>query len=60
MLPRLPILLVLLLVASSPLYAQVMVDVAKINCLQFATYKVAYPDRIAIWLNGYFPGKREW
>ena len=55
MLPRLPILLVLLLVASSP-----QVDVAKINCLQFATYKVAYPDRIAIWLNGYFPGKREW
>lgn len=28
------------------------------NVLGFATYKVANPDRIAIWLNGYFHGKR--
>lgn len=58
MLKRLPISLTLLLVASSPLSAQVIVDVAKIDCHQFATYKVAHPDRIAIWLNGYFHGKR--
>jgi acid stress chaperone HdeB len=55
---RLPIFLTLLLIASSPLSAQVTVDVAKIDCHQFATYKVAHPDRIAIWLNGYFHGKR--
>jgi len=58
MLKRLPIYLGLLLNASSPLSAHVVIDVAKINCHQFATYKVAHPDRIAIWLNGYFHGKR--
>ena len=56
MLKRIAIL-ALLLFASSPLTAQV-VDVAKIDCRQFATYKIAHPDRIAIWLNGYFHGKR--
>lgn len=58
MLRRLLIFLALLLSASSPLRAQVLIDVAKINCSQFATYKIADPDRIAIWLNGYFHGKR--
>ena len=55
---RPPIFLALFLVASSPLSAQVVIDVAKISCNQFATYKIAHPDRIAIWLNGYFHGKR--
>jgi hypothetical protein len=58
MLKRLPIFLALLLSASSPSSAQVLIDVAKINCNQFATYKIAHPDRIAIWLNGYFHGTR--
>ena len=57
MLKRLAICLALF-VTSSPLSAQVAIDVAKIDCHQFATYKVATPDRIAIWLNGYFHGKR--
>ena len=57
MLKCLPICLALF-VMSSPLSAQVVIDVAKIDCHQFATYKVANPDRIAIWLNGYFHGKR--
>jgi acid stress chaperone HdeB len=57
MLKRLAILS-LLLSASFPTSAQVLIDVAKINCNQFATYKIAHPDRIAIWLNGYFHGKR--
>jgi acid stress chaperone HdeB len=55
---RVPVFLALLLSASSPLSAQVQIDVAKINCSQFATYKIADPGRIAIWLNGYFHGKR--
>ena len=53
-----PLFLGLFLLVISPLSAQVEVDVAKIDCHQFATYKVANPDRIAIWLDGYFHGKR--
>jgi acid stress chaperone HdeB len=58
MLKRLLIFVTLLVIASVPLRAQVIVDVAKIDCHQFATYKIAHPDRIAIWLDGYFHGKR--
>ena len=58
MLKRLSSFVALLLVSSSSLFAQVVIDVAKITCHQFATYKVAHPDKIAIWLNGYFHGKR--
>jgi acid stress chaperone HdeB len=58
MLKRPPIFLALLLIATSPLGAQVAIDIAKITCHQFATYKIAHPDKIAIWLNGYFHGKR--
>lgn len=38
--------------------AQVTIDVAKMTCAQFAAYKVASPKNIAIWLNGYYHGKR--
>ena len=55
---RLLVFMVLLLSTSWPLGAQVTIDVAKISCFQFATYKIAEPDRIAIWLHGYFHGKR--
>jgi acid stress chaperone HdeB len=58
MLKRLSIFLALLPIASAPLSAQVSIDIAKISCEQFATYKVANPDRIAIWLDGYAHGKR--
>lgn len=44
--------------ASSAAEAQVTVDVARMTCAQFATYKVASPKNIAIWLNGYYHGKR--
>jgi acid stress chaperone HdeB len=46
------------LMATSTLLAQVTLDIAKISCEQFATASVANPDRIAIWLNGYYHGKR--
>jgi acid stress chaperone HdeB len=55
---RLLVFVTLLLSTSSPLGAQVTIDVAKISCSQFATYKIAEPDRLAIWLHGYFHGKR--
>jgi hypothetical protein len=48
----------LTLAASSPAEAQVSLDVAKMSCGQFATYKVASPKSIAIWLSGYHHGAR--
>ena len=35
-----------------------LADVSKVTCWQFATYKVANPQFIAIWVNGYHQGKR--
>jgi acid stress chaperone HdeB len=48
----------LLLFVSSPASAQVTLDLTRVDCNQFATFKVASPDKIAIWLNGYFHGAR--
>lgn len=39
--------------------AQVMVDVAKITCDQFTLYKITDPQNIAIWVSGYYHGKRD-
>lgn len=58
MLKRIATIVILALVASSPLRAQVLLDVSKITCWQFATYKVASPQSIAIWVSGYHHGKR--
>lgn len=55
---RLAVFVAMALSASLPLSAQITIDVAKIDCQQFATYKIAHPDRVAIWMNGYFHGKR--
>ena len=40
-------------------FAQVSVDASKITCKQFALYEVARPRLIAIWLSGYYAGRRE-
>jgi acid stress chaperone HdeB len=40
-------------------HAQVTIDVAKISCFQFATYKIADPKDIALWLSGFYNGKRD-
>ena len=37
---------------------QVALDISKISCDQFTGYKITNPQNIAIWLNGYFNGKR--
>ena len=58
MLKRVATVVSLALVVSSPLRAQVLLDVSKVSCWQFATYKVANPQFIAIWVNGYHQGKR--
>jgi len=38
--------------------AQVVVDISKITCDQFATYKIGNPEHIVIWLDGYYHGTR--
>ena len=50
--------LILALVAVPAARAQVTLDVAKITCDQFTGYKITNPDNIAMWLSGYYNGKR--
>jgi hypothetical protein len=47
-----------LLVGSSPLAAQVTLDVSKLTCEQFVAYKVTNPKYLAVWLSGYDHGRR--
>jgi hypothetical protein len=47
------------LVGGPVAHAQVSVDVAKITCEQFVGFKVADPKMIAVWLSGYYNGKRD-
>ena len=49
--------LMLCAIAAPVGHAQVTIDVAKITCNQFATYKIADPENIALWLSGYHNGK---
>jgi acid stress chaperone HdeB len=49
---------ILTLLAASVAQAQTTIDVAKISCEQFVLMEVAPPDYLAIWLNGYYHGKR--
>jgi len=48
----------LLALAAPPASAQVTVEVAKITCEQLTLYKITNPQNIAIWLSGYYHGKR--
>ena len=50
--------LLLTLAWASSAQAQVTIDVAKISCKQFTSFKVANPDQIALWISGYYNGKR--
>jgi len=47
-----------ILAASSGAEAQVMLDLSKVTCDQWVKYQVANPKFIAMWLSGYFHGKR--
>ena len=38
--------------------AQVTIDVSKITCDQLTLMKITDPDNIAIWLSGYYHGRR--
>ena len=50
--------LVLALEKVSPAQAQVTLDVSKVTCEQHNAHKVTNPQNIAIWVNGYYHGKR--
>ena len=47
------------ILAVSGAQAQVTMDVSKITCDQFLLFKVADPQHIAIWIHGYYSGKRD-
>ena len=51
--------LVFALAPCSAAQSQVTIDVAKITCDQFVLFKVTDPRNIAIWLSGYYHGKRD-
>jgi hypothetical protein len=52
--------LVLLSIAGGDFaIAQVTVDIAKITCEQFWFRRVVDPDKVAIWISGYFNGKKD-
>jgi hypothetical protein len=46
------------LLAASAAQAQTTIDVAKISCEQFVLMQVLPPDYLAIWLSGYYSGKK--
>jgi acid stress chaperone HdeB len=50
--------LMLAAMAAPAGHAQVSVDIAKITCGQFLAYSIADPKDIALWLSGYYTGKR--
>ena len=44
--------------AAPAAQAQVTLDVAKVTCGQFVSYKVTNPKYLAVWLSGYDHGRR--
>jgi acid stress chaperone HdeB len=56
--PKFLLFVFVTLLVSVDAEAQVVVDVSKITCDQFATYKIENPEYIAIWLDGYYHGTR--
>jgi acid stress chaperone HdeB len=44
---------------TTPGRAQVAVDIAKITCDQFALWTISDPRYLAMWLSGYYSGKRD-
>jgi len=44
--------------AVQPARAQVTLDLAKVSCDQWVAYKITDPQKIALWISGYYNGKR--
>jgi len=55
---KLPVIIAALLIGCSQAQAQTTIDVSKITCGQYNSFKVADPLKIAIWLSGYYHGLR--
>jgi acid stress chaperone HdeB len=59
--PRIAVVLLasMCAVAAAPAArAQVTLDVAKVTCEQYTSHKITNRQNIAIWLSGYYHGKR--
>ena len=59
---RLVLIALILMVTLGPMSkvrAQVTIDVAKITCDQYTSFKITDPQNIAIWLSGFYNGKRD-
>ena len=52
-------LLLLSMAAGDVVRAQVTVDISKITCEQFWFRRGVDPDKVAIWLSGYYNGKKD-
>jgi acid stress chaperone HdeB len=50
--------LIMIAAVSQPAHAQVMLDLSKVTCEQWSGYKITNPQNIALWLSGYYNGKR--
>ena len=50
--------LIILGILISTAQAQVTIDVSKITCEQFRSYAITDPNNIALWLSGYYNGRR--
>jgi acid stress chaperone HdeB len=50
--------LILTAVLTSPIHAQITLDVAKITCDQYVHSKITTPNYIAAWLSGYYNAKQ--
>jgi acid stress chaperone HdeB len=49
---------VVCVLAFGPARAQVTIDVSKITCDQFLSFSIADPEKIALWISGYYHGTR--
>jgi acid stress chaperone HdeB len=50
--------LIVALFSTSGAQAQVTIDISKVTCEQFVQYQITNDENIAIWLYGYYNGKR--
>lgn len=56
---RILVLAIALSVASTGAQAQVQVDMSKITCEQFAFSKIAPTRSLALWMSGYYQGRKD-
>ena len=54
---RITLIVLITLLATPTVYAQVTIEVSKITCEEYLSFSVADPRDINIWLSGYYHGK---